>query len=454
MDSLGIAIKKDSWAVAHVKSSFLGVKLHDYFHLTGEDEDRIGQIKRYISDKGLKGPRIAVALQMDSAMTGVVNIPAPNKGAVEGILNFELERHIPFQPEETHRSFQIIKEDKNVFSVFFAAAGRGAIGSVVKKFTSSGLEPSSVIPWQTAVYNCLYAEKALSREKNTLFIWIGSEKLKLEVFESYCPVYSRSLRLKSEKDKWIGEVKKEIEFYMTKCGGNEKRLAECIFINESILFDGELSTFLTNELGFQAQSLKLKENAPPSAAPAIGAGLTALGFSRIRIDLGGLHSAGYNPESRRTIALGFFALLLLVTTGASYPIKDWISGKRLEASIADMQYEKKKAEKIAGKLKTIEGRIKTLEEIERSPAGVLETLKELTVLLPRDTYLTGFEYNGADNAGGTINIEGVSGSASSVILTIEHSDLIKTPEFAGPVVKTQDGKERFRIKFAAAGLRK
>jgi len=453
MDVLGIEIRKDAWAVAHVKSSLFGVRFQSYFLLNGDDAHRrIEELKGYISDKGLKGARTALVLPRESAMTGVLRIPAPGADAVEGVLKFELEKHIPFAPEETLRSFHILKNDRNIFSVLFAAAGREAVDSAVKMFIGSGIEPSCVAPWQTSLYNALYGKGAVRAGRNIAFIWIGAEEIRLEAFESMCPAYSRTLRRSGGKELWTEEVKKELKGYLTRAGSHERRLDECVVIDGSghARDDEGVASFLSSELGLPVEVLRLKDRAPGAAAPAIGAALTALGSSRLEIDFeGGSRSLALKAE-RRTLALGLVAVLLLVFTGASYPVKDWIAERSLAYAISGAEAEKGQAEALVVKLKSAEERIAALEEIEGSTAGVLDSLRELTEIIPGDTYLTGFEYNGAAKHA-IVTIEGVSGRASSVLLRMERSERINGPEFAGPVVKATGGKERFRMSFAFAG---
>lgn len=453
MDALGVEIRKDAWAVAHVKSSLFGARFQRFFLLNGDDaERRIEELKRYISNKGLKGARTALVLPRESAMTGVVRIPAPGAEAVEGVLKFELEKHIPFAPEETLRSFQILKNDRNVFSVLFAAAGKEAVDSVVKMFTGSGIELSCVAPWQTSLYNALYGKGAVRPGRNTAFVWIGAEEIRLEAFESMCPVYSRTMRRSGGKDQWIEEIKKELKFYLTRAGSQERRLDECVVMDGSghASDDDGVASLLSSEIGLPVEVLRFKDSAPSAAAPAIGAALTALGSSSLDIDLGGGSRSRALMVERRTFALGLLAALLLVFTGASYPVKDWIAERSLAYAISGAEAEKGKAEALAVKLKSTEERIAVLEEIEGSTAGVLDSLRELTEIIPGGTYLTGFEYNGTAK-GAIVTIEGVSGRASSVLLRMERSERIKGPEFAGPVVKAPGGKERFRMSFAFAG---
>lgn len=453
MDALGIEIRKDAWAVAHVKSSFLGARFQRFFLLNGESAARrIEELKGYISNEGLKGVRTALVLPWESAVTGVLNVPAPGAEAVEGVIKFELERHVPFAPEETLHSFQIIKGEKNVFTVLFAAAGKDAVDSAVKSLAGSGLDPACVVPWQTSVYNALYSKGALRPRRNTVLVWIGDKEIRLEAFECAYPAFSRSVRIRGGREHWIEEVKKELRFYLTMAGTQGRRLDECIVMDESAgQSDGSgVAHFLSSELGIPAETLKLEYAAPSTAAPAIGAAFTAIGSSRVDIDLAGGSASRASSAWRRTIAFGLAAGALLVITGASYPVKDFLAERSLERAVAGAQEQREKVASIAGVLKPIEEQVKTLEEIEGSTTWALESLRELTETVPDDTYLTGFEYN-REAQGYTINIEGVSRRASSVLLKIERSAHVLGPEFTGPVVKDPGGRERFRMKFSSAG---
>jgi hypothetical protein len=72
----------------------------------------------------------------------------------------------------------------------------------------------------------------------------------------------------------------------------------------------------------------------------------------------------------------------------------------------------------------------------------LEVLRELTAILPSDTFLTVYQ-----NTEGTINISGSSSSAEKLIPQLENSPLLKEVTQRGTVFRdVQTGKYRFTFE--------
>ena len=88
-------------------------------------------------------------------------------------------------------------------------------------------------------------------------------------------------------------------------------------------------------------------------------------------------------------------------------------------------------------------KIRTLEEVDgASLRGPINILKELTGLLPRDTWLSSLTIDEEN-----ITIDGYSDRASLLLITMGKSALLTDFAFEGPIDKTSEGKERFRINF-------
>jgi len=205
---------------------------------------------------------------------------------------------------------------------------------------------------------------------------------------------------------------------------------------------------LSSQLGVPVAPFRLSGlgNAPSSAVAAVGAALAAAGKGRADIEL--LQSnKGKQAGSalKRVIALSTAAAGLFFLTGAAYIVKDRIMLDRLDSMLEEARAVKGKVEGVADSLSASSARLKTLEEIKGSLSpGALEVLRELALTLPQGTWLTDFEYRK-----GSVLIEGFSDRASTQLLRMEGSGLIKDAEFTGPVTVAR-GKEQFKIRFRAA----
>jgi Tfp pilus assembly protein PilN len=445
MNLLGVEIRADALAVAHLKSSLLGLKVVGFDVFKGDTlKARVEGLKSRISGSAIKDPGLSVVLPRNATISRVIEVPAPDASAIGGILRFELEKHIPFKVEDAYWGFEAVGRKDKVFSVLFAAARKNTVDKIVGEFTEAGLTPHSVVFWQASVINALARWKNTALSADTAIVGLDAGTVTLDVISDMVPVYSKTISAGAlREDGWSGAVKRELGAFLSSAAAREKK-HECVVLSEEA-DEGGIIDALSNDLNLPVGPARLKGlGVPASAAPALGAAISALGKGRINIDLFAPSGAVKGSEHLKTLALSAAVALLLVLTGATYLVKDRLTLDRLDSALSEARLEKEKVDGLAGELKAADERIRALEGIKGMDSpGALEVLRELSVLLPAGTWLTGFEYNG-----GVVFIEGFSDSASAELLKMERSGLMRDAEFAGPVTKDRGGKEHFRIKFS------
>jgi general secretion pathway protein L len=101
-----------------------------------------------------------------------------------------------------------------------------------------------------------------------------------------------------------------------------------------------------------------------------------------------------------------------------------------------------KARALRAQGETLEARTKLIENLLKNKDRNLELLKELTALLPEDTYLQSYS-----NRDGIIQLTGFSGSSSDLAIRLEKSPLLKDVVQKGIISKdTGSGKDRFTFE--------
>ncbi len=450
MDVLGIETRADAWSMVHLKGSAFKVKVERFVSLPGDGfEERMGALSDYVSQRKLRNARIALGLPRESSLSMVLDIPAPRAEAIEGILNYELEKHVPFDPSNLSHGFQVLKKEGRVFSILLAAAREELVQGIVDRFSAAGLAPACVTTWHAALFNALYFSNKLGPEKNVAFIGMNGRALTLDVFSGLIPVYSKNLARpgdKVERREWLPLIERELRRSVLGMTGplERRRLDECILISDEEP-DEEFLGHLSEEITIPVKSQGLKElGLPGTAAPALGAALGLLGKGRVMVNIAPTcHAQRRRGPRLNTLALAIVVSILAFSTGASYLLKDWTTMRGLEAAMTELRAKKSVAQKLVEREKEIYGKIETLEKIDgRTLPGPLAVLTELSTLLPADTWLTGMDYNG-----GTVSIEGYSARASRLLMILSKSRYMKDFEFAGPVAKAPNGKERFRMNF-------
>lgn len=439
MDVIGVELRKDGLAIERLSNSLFGCKAKGREHIPGANlREMLDGLKSYISSNGIKGPVIALALPRSAVMTGVLHIPAPEEASVGRVLSFEIEKHIPSKLEDTCWAFEVTGKKETNFEVFFAAVRKNILGKTLSAFRDACLEPSFVTVEQAAVINAL-----ATLEKNTQTLAVVGRmdsEFTFDLYSGKAPVYSGRINpMRVKRDGLATATAAELACALRHSGKAQTAKPDrCVAVSEAI-DEGTLGE-LANGLGLAVTALSIEGQ--KIYAGAYGAALCGAGKGTVNINLlpstpSGKSSSGLG----KTVGLAASLAGVLLLTGATYIVKDIVTMKRLESAVAEARLQKDKVEGLADSHKSADGRIRVLEEIRGSGVpGALDILKDLTVMLPQGTWLTSFEYNS-----GVVLIEGYSDAASSQLLRLEQSTVVKDAEFAGPVTK-QNGKEHFRIK--------
>lgn len=440
MDAIGIEIKEEHWTIAHLKAGPLRLELKGWRVIPDKDK-RVEEVGSYIREKGLKRPHLAICLPKGSYMAGVLKIPAPDYDSIGGILKFELDRVIPFNPEDAYYGFEALNRDGNLFTVLFTAVMKKTADELIGRFSGLGA-PVLLTTKQAGLYNALFHFKAVPKELKAAFVCLEDKGFTIDAFDRGLPFYSRACDY-STNDELTKALKRELRLAVKRGHSMDEAL-----IIEGKGFDiGSLDP-VTDELGIPVNILKLKgAEAPASVMPAFGAALAALNRGRINLNLSPSAPESSYRETvrgpRLSAALGAFIALICVL----YLLTDWFALKRLDTAISALEAKKTEIEGLKKESEALDGRIKALRGMKGDGLpGALEALKEVTELSPQGTWLTGFEYNG-----GSLIMEGFSERASFVFLKMGQSGLLRDIELSGPVTKGVEGKERFRIRMMLDG---
>src|SRR6185369_14938280 len=115
---------------------------------------------------------------------------------------------------------------------------------------------------------------------------------------------------------------------------------------------------------------------------------------------------------------------------------------RINAEISRLDPEVRAVERVQRELERKRKLLGTITGIEASAVRPLPVLRDLTDLLPSDTWLTTLSL---DSKG--VELTGQAAAASALIPLLENSPRLERVEFSSPVTRGRD-KEQFRIRAA------
>jgi Tfp pilus assembly protein PilN len=143
-----------------------------------------------------------------------------------------------------------------------------------------------------------------------------------------------------------------------------------------------------------------------------------------------------------TLGVACATAALLLTALLVPTIREQRQLSRINAEITRVEPEVRAVERVLRDLERKRKLLATINGIETSAMRPLPVLRELTDLLPSDTWLTTLSL---DQKG--VELTGQAAAASALIPLLENSPLLEHVEFSSPVTRGRD-KEQFRIRAA------
>ena len=147
-------------------------------------------------------------------------------------------------------------------------------------------------------------------------------------------------------------------------------------------------------------------------------------------------STAYVP----TYALVSLAVLLTVALGLRGLVQDSLFSQYLQREEQALLPRVQKLDRVETENLEIFEKVNMLGSIDRSSHLPMELLDELTQILPGNSWLQSFQYQG--NA---VTLSGTADSAASVLQALARSSLLESPQFLSAITRTPAGKENFRI---------
>ena len=433
----GVVFLRDRLLAAVIRGSEV-----DTFAL---DADGATALRAELDARRLSPRTVALGLSRDSVTVKPIELP-PLVGETRSMVQFELERHLPFPAEDAAFDFVPLpaEQDKERRSldtqrVLLAVADRRVIDSALGFALEAMLRPVSL----TIAAHDLVGLVATERRRRVVWAHRAAGATDLLLLVGSALALSRSIPVTDD-----GALAEEIRPSMRLLG-----------------WPGVDAVWLS---GDDAQSPSLREALARLGAPVDDPPYTARARRYLAAvdgpDAGALHLAvavasrrGAHPldllpqrlRPRRltrsqliTTAVAAATLLLGLTALAAPGYRD---PRRLTVINADIARLAPEVRTVEGLLRELErkGRVlATLQGVESTALRALPALRELTEVLPSDTWLTTLALDGKG-----VELTGQAAAASSIIPLLENSPLLERVEFTSPVTRGRD-REQFRLHAA------
>ncbi len=381
----------------------------------------------------------------------VAEFPATVKDNIVDVVSYEMDRLTPFGPGEAFYDFRILKEDAEKLTILLVAAKADLINPYREALTEKGYRVSRVTLNLSGIGAlCNYADKC----SDSVFVRVSEKEYEGAVFSggSLTEAFTGSFRSEDEREK-LDLLSAKIE---SVADGARKEAGSPHVIVSLNDRTSPLREMLKLRLRMPFRILEETDLPLGSAARGIPLGAAGGVIESLRPKKQGLNllAKGQRERERTPIVLTLILMIALIGVSAFYlvsPVR--IEENRLqeiERQIAMRKDEVKKVEALKKDIQTLEGEISDITDFKESRPMDLTILRELTTILPKNTWLTRARITET-----TVEIEGYASSATELLPKLEASKYLKKVEFSSPTFRDiRMNADRFNIKMEIEGVKK
>lgn len=387
---------------------------------------------------------VYICLSSDQVMSLEMSLPQVAGDNVAQVVNYELERYLPFRREDVYYDFLPMGAKGDKVAVLLFAAEKKTVDEVLEVFAGFGARLKGVESSATALSNyLLFCTGGLSGPA----LLLGGQNHDWEL-----------TGLEAKNDGWKQEAVFAFSHRLPHSDwvqGPGRELFNSSLRDSSRFFGwGNASEFLTavNENSMPYEDLfdlgkgKLGKSdgmADPAFLPAVGAALQGLREATFGVNLlpGAKKEGRAKALSWLNAALGVLLALGLVAWGGSYAVKDEMRLRQLQKENLKVSPSVEGLKREETELTRLKKEVAFFSDLGARRGVVTRVLDELSRIVPPSAYVSNLRYRD-----GTLEIQGSAENASSLIPLLERSPVFENVAFNAPSSRGRDGKDTFSIK--------
>jgi Tfp pilus assembly PilM family ATPase/Tfp pilus assembly protein PilN len=454
---LGIDIRGGLLCHALLRRGLAGVELLDCGveelprDKEGREEALKGKLEDILSRLPVRPTFITVGLPRSLVTMRAITMPAVGEEELKGILDYEVERHIPFPSEEAHYDFQVLEKDAEKATLLLATARREEIDRYVTLLSEVGLRPTSLGVSTFASFNTLFFNQRGAGDRVTALVDLRNGEAEIGVAKAGVLRHCRYLTVgpAAPLEVLLPELSGLLAQPHADSGGAARGRISLAGAGGA---GSDLLHHLAERSGLEVEPLQpfqrirargVDPQIARSLGAAVGLALNGLVPLSLQIDLLPKEMAPRRRDPGLTLTFRLLALIAIL--GLAFGISGAIRERRALADLTG-RVEKLKAEAAkVGQLKEevvrLDSQIAALQKIDQGEVRRLDVLRELVQILPKGVTLTLFSVEGREaRIGGSI-----SGSASDLISILEQSPILENVQFTSPVASRAETQD-FQIK--------
>jgi len=386
-----------------------------------------------------------VCLSPDQTLVCEVLLPQVAEASVQQVLEYEMERLLPFRREELYYDFLPMGKKGDRLRLFLLAVPRRALDWILDVLLSFGIQPAGVETLGAALCNfLLFCRGGVGGP--TVVVTVQNDALELIGLgpratgwkEGTEILFSHRLPNSDWSRRTAKDIFQSVQAYSPRFYSFGAVQGFLNSMNGGSLEVEDLAHVGGERLAASGGTL------PAPIVPAIGAALRGLREAELQLNLRP-EAPAMEERSTRVASLNGRLLLAfivgLIVWIASYPIKDEIQLASYNRQIQKLGPAVKEIQRAEDEVNGLKKQVSVLGDIKKQRGEVLRVLEELSRIVPTSAYLSILRYHG-----GSVELRGSAENASGLVPLLERSRLLKDVGFSAPTNRGRDNRETFSLK--------
>ncbi len=456
--SIGIEIRQDDLLISSLQRNLAGAVFTHFKRIAGyrlrERAEVQREVDQFFRTNGLSRDNVVLGIPRRDFVVRHLDLPLEVADNLKQVVLYQVQSFEPTEEEKFYYDFAPLRlnHGSKKLLVLLVMVKRAILDAHLAFLNELGLRPARVTPGAIALTNLFVPGGKETGHKTYIIADVAHASIEIAAVRDGALIYSHQVT-REEGSSCKDLLFRELELATAKARMDPEETIDRIVLagEESAAIHGVLKEELADcDLMSECIQFEMPLHLRPHLQEAaVSLGLANSGLTRrppLRLNL--------LPPSLRThqtpwayvpaIVLGTISIALLIGLGFQKMIQERILIRQLDQQIASLEGPVKRVQNLRSEVEAAEKRIRYVEGIFRQRDLNLEVLRELTTILPPDTYLTSYISN---NREGSVQLSGLSPSPPDLILKLERSPYLMNIGLQGTVYKdAQTGKDRFTFQ--------
>jgi Tfp pilus assembly protein PilN len=454
--SVGIELRGEDMLIASLQSNFAGGVFTHFTRIAGcrhlKVEDVRREINLFFRSHGLSKDNIVVGIPRKDIVLRYLDLPLEVADNLKQVVQYQVQSFEPTEEDKFYHDYVLLRGNGAAkrLTVMLAMVRKSTLDEILRFLLPVGIRPVAVTGSSIGLSNIFLQNRKDLQDKTFIMGDLGESSLEILALRHGSIVFSRVVAKEAETS-WKDLIMREAAEAISKIRlGPEGAV-------EKITLAGESSTSAYPEIKAEIPDCELIQNCIGLEIPGENKARVQEAASTLGLAYTGMHrrpliKMNLLPPERRVhqsrwayvpaAILGLVILGLLCALGFHRIVQNQALERKLDEQIAALKAPVQRVQSYRSQSEELEKKAASIEELLSRKDMNLEILRELTTILQQDTYLSNYRYQD-----GTIQITGMSPSASELIPKLENSKLLRDVTVRGSIFKnSQINKEQFTFE--------